>query len=176
MLKIYDDGSIYIGEMKLGQRNGKGSLYFLGDFFEGYKISGNWENDKLEGWAQVNTKAYMEEGCFESGIKQGAFFRYYTNGRYSAVTYRDGENLSEEIYSTDGRIQSNDFGCIKISDYAYYVGDICNNRPLGFGMIYNVNKRKQITSKSFCEIYGQNLVQYIDLDENNQQIDAGLSN
>ncbi|MBE7075282.1 MAG: hypothetical protein E7376_04820 [Clostridiales bacterium] len=175
MLKVYDNGSVYVGEMTSGKRMGKGTLYILDDFFAGYKVSGNWQNDKLHGWVEITTKTYNEKGIFNNGVKTGSFLRYYKDGRCSAVNYNDGVNISEETYSNGHKKPHNDFGCIKLSEDEYYVGDIWDGLPCGYGMIYNLDNKKKITGKMFCKIYGHSLVEWVELDKKVQENEDDLS-
>lgn len=164
MLQVNDNGSVYVGEMAFGQRNGKGTMYILDDFLAGYKVRGHWQNNKLHGWAEITTKTYTEKGNFNNGIQTGSFLRYYNDGRCSAVDYINGVNISEETYSNSNKKLNHDFGCIKLSEDKYYLGDICDNLPFGYGVIYNLDDKKKITCTTFCETYGHSLVRSIKLD------------
>ena len=170
MVQVYDNGSIYVGEMNAGQRNGKGAVYVLDDFFAGYKLSGNWQNDKLHGWGQLDTRTYVEVGAFDNGVKTGTFFRYYSDGTRSAVDYDNGKQVSEEKYSKRKKNLQTDFACIQLSESEYFLGDVWNSIPFGYGMVYNVDNQNNIVGKLFCQIYGQNITQFIQLDENSHEI------
>ncbi len=174
MIKVYDDNSVYVGEMISGERTGWGNLYILDDFFAGYKIVGHWFNDKLNGRAQIIGRTYTEEGCFSNGEPDGTFLRNYKDGRLSVVSYKDGKNVSEDVYSRDGRLQMETFGFVKLSEGEYYLGDVCSGYASGYGMIYNVDKNQNITGKTFGEIYGNSLVQWVELGNKTQENEGGL--
>ncbi len=169
MIKVYEDNSVYVGEMVSGQRFGWGNLYILDDFFSGYKIAGHWFNDKLNGWAQIIGKTYTEEGWFNKGVPNGVFFRNYNDGRCSHVIYQNGKNVSEEVYSRNGKLQNQTFGFVKLSDGEYYLGDVFCGFASGYGMVYDVDENKNITGKTFGEIYGHSLVQWVELNKKAQE-------
>lgn len=170
MINVYEDNSVYVGEMISGQKNGRGALYILDDFFEGYKVDGNWQNDKLNGWATITTKTYTEAGNFHNGVKIGHFLRTYNDGRHSDISYNKGKNISEEVFAHYGKRKDILFGFKKLSDSEYYVGDTFDGLPFGYGMIYNVDTNKnKITAKTFGEIYGHRLVQQIEINKQVQE-------
>ena len=169
MIKVYDDGSVYVGEMKDGQRCGKGSYYILSDFFAGSKTSGNWENDKLNGWSQISTVTSCLSGAYKDGVKNGLFLRDHKDGRRYAITYKDDINMSDEMYSNGHNSQSGYLGCVGIGENTYFIGDVYSNEPFGYGVIYVANENKKIINKYFCEMYGRRLVQSIDISEMGQE-------
>ena len=170
MIKVYKDNSVYVGEMVSEQRSGNGTLYILDDFFAGYKISGDWQDDKLNGWSKTTTKTYTEAGKFDDGVQTGSFFRIYNDGRHSAISYSKGKNVSEDVYAYC-RKRKEEFGCVKLSEDEYYLGDIYNNEPFGYGMIYKIDDKKNITGQIFCEIYGSNISKRVELDKKFQEVE-----
>ena len=174
MIKVYEDNSVYVGEIVSGQRSGWGNLYVLNDFFSGYKIIGHWFNDKLNGRAQMIGRNYTEEGCFCNGVPNGVFLRNYNDGRLSVVSYQNGKNVSEEVYSRDGRLQDKKFGVVKLSEDKYFLGDTLTGFACGYGMIYDVDDNKNITGKTFAQISVNKLVQCIELDKQSQQEETVL--
>lgn len=174
MIKVYEDNSIYVGEMVSNQRCGKGTLYFLEDIFCGCKVSGNWQNDKLHGWVEITTKQYAEKGVFDNGVKTGSFHRYYKDGRCSDVKYDNGKNILEVIYSRGNKKPYNNFGNINLTEDTYYLGDIFDGLPFGYGMIYNLDAEKKIIKRTFCEIYGHQIVQCIEINKKVQENENNL--
>ena len=169
MIKVYDDGSVYVCEMKDNERCGKGTYYILGDFFAGSKVSGNWQNDKLDGWAQVSTVSSCLRGVYKNGVKNGLFLRDHKDGRRYAITYINGEYDSDEMYSSGRNNHSNYLGCVKLAETTYFIGDVYADEPFGYGVIYVANENKKIINKYFCEMYGKRLVQSIDISEMGQE-------
>ena len=165
MIKVYKDNSIYVGEMNSQQRDGIGTLYLLDDFFAGYKVSSDWQDDKLNGYATISTKTYTESGLFVNGIQTGCFSRIYNNGKCSSIRYNNGINESEEVFAHNDNTNRM-FGCIQLSESQYYVGDIYNGNPFGYGMFYDIDVENNIVSKTFGKIYGRSLVQWIELTNN----------
>ena len=168
LINVYDDNSVYVGEMVSGKREGWGSLYILDDYFAGYKIVGHWFEDKLNGRAQIVGKTYTEEGWFSNGVPSGLFFRNYNDGRRSYVNYQNGKNVSEERYSRDGNIQQAEFGFVKLSESEYYLGDTLTGFACGYGMIYSVDTQKKITGEKFVKISVNRIDQSIELTEKRQ--------
>lgn len=163
-IKVYPDGGVYIGEMRNGLKNGKGTLYRLTDFFEGYKVCGNWKDDKLEGWAEIKSKHSVESGIFKQGVKNGVFIKERSDGNRTWISYKDGVKFSEQYggYSF-GKSKTKNFGCIDFHNNCYYFGDLYNNRPHGFGMLYKTDENNLFEDMLFCEIYGGEIVKAIDL-------------
>jgi len=66
----YTDGSVYVGELKGGERNGQGTITFGKGDFEGHKYVGEWKDG--ERW---NGKEYDKKGKilwkWKDGIKTG---------------------------------------------------------------------------------------------------------
>ena len=180
MLKAYDDGAIYVGEMKDGKRNGKGTLYVLTDFFAGYKISGTWENDKLNGWGIITNKDYCEKVMYENGVKNGVGFRKHNEtknafglwqqGRIEKILYKEGKLISKKEYtkSKSGGISEKTFGVIKLNKNHYYLGDICEGRPFCFGMLFKTDNNNQFEKMLFCEIYDGKIINGVDMSHINQ--------
>ena len=166
-IKIFDDNSVYIGEMRNGKRNGKGTQYFLNDYFSGYKISGNWLTDKLDGYCYTTTRSYLEQGRYDKGVKNGMFYRDYKDGRHSEVTYKNNVNINEEVVSHDSTRFNQNFGCVKLPQSKFYLGDMLDGYPFGFGIIITVDENNRIIDKQFCEIYELEVVRSISLNSNN---------
>ena len=169
MIKVFDDGSVYIGEMLSNQRNGQGSLYMLDDFALGCKIEGIWQDDKLNGYAKILDNSCEEEGEFVNGVKTGDFLRHYYNGEHSVISYKNGVIVSTNVYLKGRPNRNKTFGCIKLNNDKYYLGDLFNGKPFGFGMIYMLNEQMQIAHKVFCEIYGKKVVNQSNIDAENQR-------
>ncbi len=171
MIKVYDDGSVYIGEMKDGLRCGQGTYYMLSDFFAGSKISGNWQNDKLNGWAKISTLSSCLEGPYKDGVKNGLFFRDDKDGMRCAVKYIGGVYVSDEIYSRS-RKHNNQYDClgyVDLGENSHFIGEVYDNQPYGYGVIYVTNENQQITNKYFCKMYGKHLAQSIDISSKGQE-------
>lgn len=157
MVTILDDGAVYVGEMSSGQRNGNGTLYLLNDIALGYKVSGNWQNGKLNGYAKITNNNYTEHGVFVDNVKTGFFIREYPDGRQCSLQYENGINVYSHTYCRDAFRKDKTFGYLRLSESQYYLGDLYNGKPFGYGMLYTTNFEKLIVEKTFCEIYGNKI-------------------
>ena len=93
MINILSDGSVFIGDIINGQKQGKGEYYFLADVFVAYKVAGEWNDNKLNGVATIFTTDYEEIGQYEIGVKNGDFFRYYYNGVHIKMVFVQKKKL-----------------------------------------------------------------------------------
>lgn len=129
MIKVYEDGSVYVGELKDGKRHGKGELYLLTDLNSGHKFAGTWEDDQLNGWAYEYRDGRVDHAFWEKGKKLGM----------SATSQRDDigadfeEKFGKRVYK---------------KRKAIYLGDLYNGEPCGFGMMFYF-KNGQIIDKQF---------------------------
>ncbi|MBQ8615160.1 MAG: hypothetical protein IJ415_01165 [Clostridia bacterium] len=163
MIKVYDDGSIYIGEMANGKRHGKGELYCLDNMFSGYKLVGTWQDDQLQGWAFEYSHGKIEQGYWDKGKKSGSFLREKSDGTASAIHYEYGKLVELlDVYSQDIDFQEK-FGIKKYKD-AIYLGDLLDGQPYGYGMLYFI-KKQQIVSKQFGSYVIGHLIDAVDLNE-----------
>lgn len=151
-----------MGDMVSGQMNGEGTLYLLDDFFAGYKVDGCWQDGVISGVGRITTKTYTEVGNYIYGKKMGTFIRNYIDGSCSIVKYNDDVNLSEEFYVKHKNKQSATFGSVKLSKSLYYLGDIFNGIPLGYGMVYNVDNENKFVGKTFGEICDRKFLPMVD--------------
>lgn len=161
MIKIYEDGSIYIGELKDGKRNGKGDLYFLDDIKSAYKLSGMWENDELHGWVTEYTHGRVEQGFWDHGKKSGSFMRVESDGTVSACHYEEGKMSAPIDVYGENSIFEEKFGKRRYKN-AIYIGDLENGQPYGYGIMLFVHHRK-IIEKQFGNYIGGNLIESINL-------------
>ena len=166
MINVYDDGSVYIGEVSSSKRNGLGTHYLLDDYFVGYKVSGRFKDDKLNGMCKITTSTYIEEGMFVDGIKNGYFYKRYYDGRSALLNYVNGVKVFEDVYTYNNNNRESYFGYAKLSNNEYYLGDLDEGRPYGFGMVY-LTEGNKIVKKLFSEVDNNGIIQSIDIDKSN---------
>lgn len=169
MVKMFKDKSVYMGEMHNGKRHGKGTLYVLGDFFEGFKISGTWVEDKVEGIAKFSTRNYIEQGNYIAGKKHGKFIRVYSDGRSEEIEYNNNIFCGKKILDKKNDKKSTEFGAIKLVNGNYYLGDVHMGKPFGFGMIYHTENTPEIVDSMFCEVSNDIIVRKFEFPNNNEE-------
>ena len=157
MINILDDGSVFVGSIVNGQKQGKGVYYLLTDMFAGYKIEGEWKDDKLNGSATIFTTTYKQTGNFINDTKTGNFVRTYYDGKYSIITYKDGKCVGDEnSFRTYKNCDDKCLKRIKLSvdgnKSVFFMGDVWDNRPFGYGMIYFINGN-EFERKVFCSMF-----------------------
>lgn len=171
MVNIFDDGSVFVGELVNGQKQGKGMLYFLADMYAECRVAGEWKDNKPNGRIITTTRDYKEIGHYDNGVKNGDFTRDYFNGNYSVLTYNNGVCVNrKDVISTVAkrkvldRILVRQNGNKKI----VYIGEVWNKQPWGYGMLYHINcdKSETFVRKEFCHIFGKHIVEKYDINEN----------
>jgi len=117
-----DNGDVYEGEWKCGQRHGMGVyVWFDGDFY-----SGPWEDGKRNGHGVfVYSDGRIYDGFYVRGIREGSgVFTWPYGAKYEGDYARDKRNgLGLHVYS-DGRM---------------YKGKYKDDRPHGHGTEYTKN-------------------------------------
>ena len=101
MQKIqYADGSIYIGTLKDGSRDGKGIYYFS----QREVYGGDWKDDQFEGHGiYIYDNGDIYEGNLKAGLKQGKGIYYYTNGnKYDGEWLENQKNGFGIFYFNNG--------------------------------------------------------------------------
>ena len=141
-VKSQNDGSEYYGELKDGQREGKGMFKFSKDdkfctmyegefknnlfdgqgklyFKNGAIYNGTFVKNKIEGYSRLNEKTYEYEGNFDGGRKKGMGKMIYKNG-----------DVYEGQFKNDMR---NGSGTYKYADGSTYVGNWVDDLKQGDG-------------------------------------------
>ena len=115
----YSDGSLYIGMMNNGIRQGKGIYYFSHKEIYG----GDWKQDRFDGnGIYIYDNGDIYEGNLENGLKKGKGNYYYSNG---------------DKYEGDwAENQKNGFGIFSFSNQEKFEGSWVNNEKNGAGVYY----------------------------------------
>ncbi|MDP4822256.1 MAG: hypothetical protein NWR67_14700, partial [Saprospiraceae bacterium] len=122
----YKTGSTYVGEFRLGVRNGHGSLFYR----DGSKYQGDWKNDQPNGFGVE----YMPDGSSRAGEWQ--------KGRYVGAL-ASAEGLAEK----GGTVLRDQKGCVSgdcmngkgiyiHQSGAIYVGDFADGEVHGNGVCF----------------------------------------
>lgn len=141
MIKIYDDCSVYYGNIIDGKRTGKGEQYCFADNNKIHKIMGIWENDFLNGWAYD-------------------FYEYKVN----LVFYENGKQIC--VRKLEEKLDINlQFAKVNFKNKnRYYIGDTLNGLPCGFGVMFYLNQNNQIIDKRFGAYLNGKLIKEINED------------
>ena len=118
---IYDNGEIYIGDIKNGLKHGKGKMLYKSKDEKLYE--GDFKENKREGKGILyynNTDRY--EGDFQNNIRNGKGILYYNNGdKYEGLFENDLiEGMGTDIYNDDSK----------------YEGEFKNNKREGKGIYF----------------------------------------
>lgn len=106
---IYNDGSMYRGGFKVGQKHGNGVYFFSADLSSYY--DGSWENGVMNGNGRlIRNKRVIFNGDWRNGEKhgKGTEYDFYDDGRVNIIeaTYDNGKkNGSATIRDYNGTIK-----------------------------------------------------------------------
>ena len=122
--KKYKDGE-YVGELKNGLRDGKGTFYYNeNNKYERKIYEGEWKNDRIEGKGEmtwVTGEKYI--GDWKNNEKDGLGIQYYSNkNKEYEGNFKNGFFEGKGVYYYD--------------DGNRYEGDWKNNKREGDGIIY----------------------------------------
>jgi len=85
---IYPGGYIYYGMMNNGMKNGQGNWFYFGQT-QASVMSGNWDNDMPNGWAEIIIKSQTSMDYFKTDLKDGLF-----NGEVNMYVELTGEEIN----------------------------------------------------------------------------------
>ena len=171
----YENGDKYIGEIKNGLKNGKGTMYYnnkdkyegewkndkmegTGTYtfhIDGSEYKGELKNDKMEGKGKFtfkNGNIYVGE-CYNNK-REGKGILYYSDGNRYEGDYKNNVREGKgKMYYNDGSTYEGDYkddkkegwGIYKYSDGNIYEGNFKNNAKNGKGRMLYQN---------FGEYYG----------------------
>ena len=122
--KKYEDGE-YIGELKNGLRDGKGTFYYNeNNKYERKIYEGEWKNDRIEGKGEMTWftgEKYI--GDWKNNEKDGLGIQYYSNkNKEYEGNFKNGFFEGKGVYYYD--------------DGNRYEGDWKNNKREGEGIMY----------------------------------------
>ena len=166
---IYENGDKYVGEIKNGLRNGKGTMYYINKdkyegewkndkmegtgtytfYLDGSEYIGELKNDKMEGKGKFtfkNGNIYIGD-CYNNKREGKGIFYYHDGNRYEGEyknNVREGKGI---MYYIDGSIYEGEYknnqkegmGVYKYSDGNIYEGNFKNNVKSGKGKMVYQN-------------------------------------
>lgn len=93
---LYNDGSVYIGNFKDGQKCGIGTYMYA----DRTSYRGSWEQGAMNGYGQLYDKngKLMFVGKWENGQQHGEGTAYYSDGEYEEVIYVNGKRNGYATY------------------------------------------------------------------------------
>jgi hypothetical protein len=128
----YDDGDYYIGEIRNGQRNGRGKYFYT----NGSWNEGDWINDRLNGQAVCFNAPYKHtsRGQYRDGKRFGRGIMEWDNGDiYEGGWNEQGRNGEGEMIWVNGD---------------FYIGGWVNDKKEGQGTHY-VDQYKRTDTGQF---------------------------
>lgn len=148
-LMVYNDGLVYKGEFKIGQRHGTGHMYRKSGDKVVYSYSGAWYENEKHGEAEEISDNVRFKGTFHMGKKHG--HGHMEDISNDGWTY-DGEFKQDQFHGL-GMLTKNDgekytgefkngkrhgFGCCEFTDGSIYDGQWENDKPHGEGCMTDV--------------------------------------
>ena len=141
----YEDGSIYIGEIKNNKKDGLGKIYSS----SGIKYyDGEWKNDRKEGYGRLFINNIMiYEGEWKNDKKEGYGIMNLENGKIYKGEWKNDifegcGILNVKNWKYEGIIKGgelNGFGIVYIQNKINFEGEWKNSLMEGFGIYYNQN-------------------------------------
>lgn len=142
MVKVYNDNEIFYGDVKDNKKVGRGELYLFNKEGLVHKIVGTWKDDKLYGWAY---------DFYEDKVD----LSFYENGEKVSIIFRNENN--KDLNGKFGKI------CFK-NKKCYYIGDVLNGLPCGFGVMFYLDDKSEIVDYKFGSYLNGNLIRNINYD------------
>ena len=147
---LYDNGDYYVGNLKEGIPNGRGTLYdkgnnkkFEGSFINGQPVNGTYyfesgefykgplNNNLRHGFGKLfySNRDIKYEGDFNKGIKEGKGKYFYENGEHY-----EGDFHNNHFHGKGKLFYAN--------DNIHYEGDFVEDEKNGKGILYNEKGKK----------------------------------
>jgi len=138
----YENGDKYVGEIKNGLRNGKGTMYYINQD----KYEGEWKNNKMEG---TGTYLFHQDGSeYKGELKNDKMegkgkFTFKNGNIYIGDCYNNKREGKGIFYYSDGNRYEGDYknnmregkGKMYYNDGSTYEGDYKNDKKEGWGIL-----------------------------------------
>lgn len=142
---VYNDGLVYKGDFKHGQRHGVGQMYRKESDVVVYHYEGNWYENEKHGEGEEMTDGKKYKGHFHLGKRHGQghlmsltdSFSYegeFKQDQYhglGGLTKEDGEKYNGEFKNG----KRHGYGCCEHPDGSVYDGQWENDKPHGEGSL-----------------------------------------
>lgn len=138
-------GDKYVGELKNGKRDGKGTYYY---FSSGEKYNGEWKNGEKNGKGILSFSNGNEyNGEWKEGKKNGEGIYKFNNGKLTAEKWADGKLVSSKETKLDYKF--NQKSDLQIENNKFIVE---KQKQIQEAKQVEENKKKQIAAEKIKQI------------------------